>query len=420
MKGSKVSAADRILKALEDRKLLRKTQSPPEMVGVAKANRKSFGVGANESQLLGEQILAQGFSWNKCRDIIDVELPPAPFDLEERMFNAHLEEISGGLIPKGSQVHSVSLAGGHTNTFLRMVKSGVRSVVPSIADGNGKLSLDLLSVGRPEFAEACIQGLKWRRLSWMVVAVWPSLADLLQDSMNADVRGGQSEVEVLLGIHASTKIFLLEDGSIDWKGVERAAAFSNPACSSWIPVLCSYVKANAGGADETLLAELQDFQTAFGSKSGLHRTLGSEFVGKVSTLQFGASAKSPFIQNAMMKTQLASPPNKIVDGQCRLLTTSNIASFCSKDKRELVKTVEALLTEARALIKPMPCAESAKTRLLGQLDCRSILFVCKKTKEVENVEFRSISDIAELFLKECSEACSGTPVHGFTWLVQSD
>ena len=32
VKGSKVSAADRILKALEDRKLLWRTQSPPEMV----------------------------------------------------------------------------------------------------------------------------------------------------------------------------------------------------------------------------------------------------------------------------------------------------------------------------------------------------------------------------------------------------
>jgi len=386
--GEKVSAAEQILNLLEHHQLLWVSQTPPEQVDVSIYHRKAFGVGAHQAQMLGEQILAQGFSWARCKEVLCMELPPAPHDEAEVTFNAELQNIANDVIPATTNMRRVSIAGSHTNTFLRQVKAGSPCVIESLADHTGCFDFQKLKAGRKDFEEAVVSGLKWRTLAWQVPVVWEDLPDLLQESLNTQAVGGQSEIEVMLAIHQSGEAhYRMGRSEVDWKLVEKTATYTNPSCANWVGSLSLFVKHCAGGGE--LLQELQEFSKAFGPKQGMQRVLGSEFLTKVATLNFGAGCKMPFLQTAIVKAQLASPSHRVIDGQCRLLSASNVASVISKDKKAAAADIEALLTEARNLVKTMPAMDAGKrTTIIGQLDCRCVFFLLKKGKEMESRGFQ--------------------------------
>ena len=132
----------------------------------------------------------------------------------------------------------------------------------------------------------------------------------------------------------------------DWKAVQKAAAQNLPTCASYIDVLAHYVKNFCG--DGALLNDLSSFQKAFGcSDKGAARALGSEFISKVSGLNFGPGIKNPYVQNACLKANLQS--SKVVGGVCKLLLPSHVAALAADKKRALVNSAEKTMEDCRKL-----------------------------------------------------------------------
>ena len=406
-KGQKVSGAEEVLNLLKEAGLMWEVQGAPEFTGVSRFNRKSYGVGAADSQFLGADILEQGWSWVKSANCVDIEVAPHPHCIEELEFQQQLMEVNGDILPALKALHSVSLSGAHTNTFLRQCKAGVTSVVPTLADPSGKLNFDMLKLDRPAFEEAVTKGLKWKRISWMAGVVFPDLPDFLQDALNITVHRGLSELEVMLGIHKhAVAISIRQPGAdIDWQACVANATSSNPGCAAWAHVLGQYVKLNAGGNDGSLLEEVNAFMKAVGPKTGAPRILGSEFMARLVGLNFGSGVRYPYLQNAIMKCNLASPASMVVDGRCTLISPSNIASFASKENKVKVGSIEALLLEARKLIDTVQVDAGVKAKLLGQLDCRCVLRVLKRNHVLEKgAKFQSVADVAQAFVKDLAAA----------------
>ena len=411
--GEKVSICEAILDRLKKANLAWNQQIAANRVGVSMHNRAGFGLAGAKSQQLGKDILEQGWSWAKCASAVGMEPAPAPHNKNDLEFNARVVDLSSGLIPKlESSISLFLLSAGHTNCFLRQVLAGVPSVVPTLADADGKLNAAMLKVNREGFSEALDLGLKWTVIAWECVVMFPNLPDILQDGLNTSVRTQQGEVEVMLQMHEHYKASVAANVEPDWKAIEKAAALSNPQCSTYLHTLSEWVQKNSGGVDGCLLKDLSDFQRAFGrSQGGVQRSLGGEYIGKILNMQLPPGKKCPYLQLALLKANILSPDNKVIDGVCRLITPANINVLASKAGKELAVSCEKVLADARGLVSAMPCDDSTKVQVLGQLDCRVALHALKKTKEVEGKTYANIAEIGAIFAGEVAKK-SGMAVVG--------
>ena len=395
--GEKVAHWEDIQEYLIDKKIGWPSQIAPEHAGVHPSNRNSFGAGGSEAHVHGDQILQVGFSWKKASDATAAETPPHPFNAEAAAFNDKLVRLSQGLIPPLQMMRILSIGGAHTNAWLRAVKAGCRSAVPGRADEHGNLNAEQLSVGRPAFKEAVEKGLKWTVLHWQVPYVWPELLPLVQAALNVQAHGAITEVEVMLGMHADAALAEAAGKQPDWKAVQKAAAQNLPSCASYIDVLANYVKNNSGAG--ALLNDLSSFQKAFGcGAKGAARALGSEFISKVSGLNFGPGVKHPYVKNACLKANLQS--KKVVDGVCKLLLPSHVAVLAADKKRALVNSAEKLMEDGRKLCDALSLADENRVVHIGMLDVRLILHICNKGNEGEGIDFKSFEDIAAAFVTD--------------------
>jgi hypothetical protein len=399
--GERVAAWDQIQQIFMDHKLAYKSQVPPEMVGVHPDNRSRLGVGGSEAHHHGAQILKTGFSWAKASDAAAFEVPTDTHALEEaRTVNDGIVALSGGFIPPLVQLRLLSVGGGHTNAFLRAVKAGCRSAVLELADASGNLNPDNLSVDRPTFKDAIEKGLIWLVMHHQCPQVWPELGHLVQAALNTHAKTDQSEIEVLLDIGRMRDAAVGQNKEADWKEIEAAACFCLPKCASYVPTLVAYVKAQA----PELLSELSQFQKAFASQ-GTPRVLGSEYIAKVASLTWGPAQKLPFVMNAAMEANLASPRNRITDGFCRLMTATSLQALVHANNRATVRKADKLMLDARALCHALLLEESARVKCCGLLDVRLIYHVCKKGQEAESKVFDNIEQIAQAALHVTVAAC---------------
>ena len=284
--------------------------------------------------------------------------------------------------------------------------AGVESACKEIADENGRLSKDKLCLGRPKFKEAVESGLRWFVLQQDCEVYWPGLIKLVEKALNTRAVEQQSEIEVMLAMHNAQTAALNMEQNPDWVEIEKAASYNLPPCASWIGVLSQYVRDNSGGMQGELLEELNVFSRAYRcSEAGSKRMLGSEFFKKLCSLNFGAAERFPFVQNACIKANLASPANKMTDGFCKLIQPSNLAILTSKDKRPLVEEAETVMTDARRLTKALGISDTAAVKSLGKVDVRCVLHLMKLGKVGEGKEFSKIGDIAQAINFNCGPSC---------------
>ena len=390
--GARVTAWDQIQELMLQHKVAWVAQVPPDFCDVHPMNRSKLGVGGLESHTRGMQILQSGFSWKKAADAAVVEAKHD--DREAWDANERFVHLSGGFIPPLQQLKLLSVEGAHTNAFLRAVKAGCKSAVPKLADDEGNLNMQQLIVDRPEFKEAVEQGLKWFVMHHEAPAVWPGLVHMVQAALNTHAKSDQSEVEVMLDIHNMYEAALTAGTEVDWKSIQNTACFSMPPCSPYIGVLVSFVKAHGGGSTGELLQELSKYQAAFRC-SGI---LGSEFLGRLSSISFGVGLKYPWLVIACVKANLSSPPAKVVDGICKMIPVSSIAILASKNNRELVKEAESMLLQARSLCESIPgITDHTKVTSLGRLDVRVVMFIMKRIKDIEpNKVITCLDDISKV------------------------
>ena len=274
-----------------------------------------------------------------------------------------------------------------------------------------------LVIGRPAFGDALTTGLNWHVWHWQCPFIWPDLADFSQGALNAVVHGEQSEIEVMLALWKTASALERANGpsyKVEWKAVEEKVCQTMPSCAAWVSALSAYVAHNAGGADGKLIRGLSSFAKAFAtSGKGRTRMLGSVFLTKLALLQFGAGQEFPHNKHACVACQLQSPPHKIVDGLCQLLSSQSLSELARKDRRPAIVETERLLTESRRLCESLGMSDSDFVKVIGRFDVRIILFLTKKGREMgPKYEFKSMDEVVKAFLKEASAAV-GHPV-GFS------
>lgn len=370
------------------------------MCGVHPLNRSRLGVGGSEAHHHGAQILSTGWSWRRASDATAIEAPPPGQNHEALASNESLVRLSGGLLPPLVSLKLLSLGGGHTNSFLRAVKAGCRSAVPALADSSGNLNAAALTAGRPDFAEAVERGLRWTILHWQVSQAFPGIEHLCQAALNTVAKGDLTEVEVLLDIGRMRDNIVAAGQEVVWSEVAAAAARSLPTCAAWVDVLASFVQ----HSPPELLVELADFQKAFGCpEKTAQRTLGSEFFHKLAGLTFGPAEKFPLLKLAAVEANLSAPANRIVDGQCRLLTSASLTALLPQKVRQDLREAEKALTDARRLCVAMRMERAHRVKAVGRFDVRVICHLCGKSKDLEGRAWRDIAEIMEAFFsRRCS------------------
>ena len=397
--GERVAAWDKIVDVLLKNNIAWYSYVLPEFVGVHPGNRNGLGVSGAESHSHGLQVLTAGFSWRKCADATGIEADPN--DTVAEQFNKDLVAVAAGLIPVLTALKVLSCGASHTNTFLRAVKARCPTPVEKLKDESGRLNPDKLCVGRQSFQEALDKGLRWLVIHRQAPLVWKGLVPCIQTALNTEARGGQSEVEVMKIMHSEMEACIKSGQTPDWKRIEQVAGYSMPDCLPYIGVLADYVKSNSGGLGRELLNEIAEFRKAFGGQASAmsKRILGSVFFSKLSAMNFGVGVKRPHIQTGLVKTNLISPKNRMVDNMCQLITPTHIAKLTSKGMKDNVQKVEHLMSEARKLCESLHVQHEVAIKEIGMLDVRLIMHLLKLGKVGEGRDFADIGAIATVQVK---------------------
>ena len=387
--GAIVSTWEGIKAMLFEASLAWEQKCKPEYVATHMRNRSGEGVGAIQSHHHGHDITVQGWSWHKAADAVAVEYVGDDASLR---FNTKLVEVSDECFPPFKRINLLSISASHTNAFLRSVKFNCKSACPMLADAHGRLNHDEIVMNRDGLKNAIAEGLTWCVLSDIAANTWPNLIDMVQASMNTQAREAQSEVEVMLGMMRKA-----QGGDVDWDAIQTSAKFSNPPCKAWVGELCKFVRNHGGGGE--ILNDLNMFSRTMTKlknqkAAGSQKTLGSEFWAKLNGLAWGADRR-PWVMNAAIKANLASPPNMVVDGFCKLISAKQLTGLAHRSNAKLVKECESLMTDARAVSHKLNLTEPQQALILGKLDARCIWHILKCGKAGEGRAFDTVADIAQ-------------------------
>ena len=121
----------------------------PTQVGTSPFNRKGLGVQGVDAQVHGEQVRTVGFV-KRLAEETSVGVQKNPHDDWEIKWNEDQQSRSKGLIPKlAPVVLCFSIGTSHTTVWVRMLISGVRAAVKSLADESGNLDVQRITGGKP-------------------------------------------------------------------------------------------------------------------------------------------------------------------------------------------------------------------------------------------------------------------------------
>ena len=395
------SGWEEVQKILFDEKLGWYGEVPPEWVACHPANRSSTGVGGSEAQVHGWEILKSGFSLKKASDATAFQALPEHLTLAKEM-QEQIDKsikISNGLIPPLQKTVLMSVGSGHTNTFLRQINAGVKSVVKDMGDEAGNLNAEILCRGRPQLAQALSKGLTWYQMHWGCQLVWPKLATMVEQALNTDARKGKSEIETMLYIHQKY-LDMKHDGKKPcWDEIEQSAKASLPACAGYIGALTAYVQKNSGGSSGELLQALNDFSKVFGCQEhGTLRNLGGEYINAVAHLSFGPLEQFPLLKTALFEINIQS--SKIVDNISTFLKPQHVKPLAHMNMRKKVREAEQVMCQARAVCKSLGVQVDLRIMIVGRLDCRVVAWLAGRGQQYEGRIFKDLEEIQAEFLKE--------------------
>jgi hypothetical protein len=196
----------------------------------------------------------------------------------------------------------------------------------------------------------------------------------------------------MLDIHGRMADYIKRGLQPDWRAITEASLHSLPPCAAYIDALANYVRDNCGGENGELLSDLAEFYKAFEAAAS-DRRLGSEFVGKLASLNFGPE-RFPYTLSGCIEANLTSPINKIVDGVCKLILPSYLNALTRKGNRGEVQKAEKLMVDCRSLCDAAGVERHRKVSI-GKLDVRLVMHLLKRLKDIEPKPLKTIDEIAE-------------------------
>ena len=356
----------------------------PTQVGTSPFNRKGLGVQGVDAQVHGEQVHTVGFV-RRLAEETSVGVQKNPHDDWEIKWNEDQQSRSKGLIPKlAPVVLCFSIGTSHTTVWVRMLISGVRAAVKSLADESGNLDVQRITGGKPALKDAMTKGWKWFVVHFQLEQAVPGILDWIQTNLNIKAAAERGEVEVMSSMWQQA----ITMDPLDWKVVQATQNKTLAPCTRYTPALANWLQVHTG----TLLTEMPNFLKAF-EREGEVPVLGGEFLGQMAEIKHG-DEKVPYLAIAGLKAAILSP--KVVDGMSKSIPLSKLKSLKSASKKEEVFTADKILQQGREIGVRMGVSENpGYARCLGFLDIRIWALICDLPKVWESKTWATMGEVSE-------------------------
>ncbi len=200
----------------------------------------------------------------KLWDVLALRVPAGWLGDAWKKANHDLVSQSDDLLcPFGDQIEVVTGRGSHSCSALRLVKFGGKSIYDEIAGPDGRVSRAKFLALQPSWAPLLDRGVKVKVLPAELEMAVPGLLACLSRTGNAshDVFRVPTSIQFCSRIHAlynaASKL-----GKVDWPKIAKQAVCGNGGASQLqnAEMLCDFVRAWSGGANASLLREVEQFE----------------------------------------------------------------------------------------------------------------------------------------------------------------
>ena len=243
----------------------RKQRLHCKFMGVHPSNRYGDGIAPCKVHTLLVGIFTNCFDKEELDKPTAIELPPRGNARRGPMlrFNRRQTEGSSGRLPNyengGEDIKALTVTCGHTTQTFRCVLYGVPFNHAVLAP-DGHLSLDIMRMKQPPYAEAVESGIDYDLIAWEVEEIVPDIGDLFQEAGNSKnwLMRGNSRLECMLKMHASSKNLLAELGptptphelDLVWERVLAQAKRGSPPYAVELEDLLITVRHLSGSVDQ--------------------------------------------------------------------------------------------------------------------------------------------------------------------------
>jgi hypothetical protein len=327
---------------LQEKGLVYYTNATHDTVVVHPKNRGGTGINHHDVHSRGVAVnLGIGWDASETSSATAFEMSSIPeIKAQQISFNQAIVNGADGLLPpmNGSE-RLLSVGFSHTSYFMRCAVNKMPTKEEKLRNAEGCIDFERLCSRSSDFAQNCIEGVRWRVFKSVVDAAWPFFADLAQRALNGAglVNNRCSEIQVMIDVHQRVQTVVATGACKDedeaWHKAEAAVLQSQPPCASYMHIISKYARDFAGGATASELHALDAYARAH-TRS---RVMGGRFLEAVVIIQFKDLKVNPRVRAALLKAQLASP--KVVDGICTFINKSDVTTLQGKDKQALVAKV---------------------------------------------------------------------------------
>ena len=361
-----VKNAQLIMEKLRKLGLLQKMQLHPKMVGIHPRNRDGAGVSPQEVHGLLDDILDHGFVRSKVQAVgIEIE------DDEQRRWNNAFIASAGGALgkPDVEQIKVLSVCGSHTNMVLRVFFDAVEHQGNPDVCIQGRLSMASLKEKDPTFYEAVENGVMWEVVPSFIAKEFPQLADIIQQSGNASLNRGESELQMLRRLH---NLFMQKHSNgepVDYQSIKQRALAAKPPFAASLPHMWAFALKFSGGSMAPLLVETELFVRNNVSGKFLSPEIWSSLSGDVR----GSSQLARWRHAALKCAYM------------RGLSASEIKRSLTKESFDKVSEASDVMTEVRALLKQVGetwLSHPQCVNAMGLFECSCVdVTLQRKTKD---------------------------------------
>ena len=375
----------------------------PRQVGLDPLNRDGEGGNAQQVLLLAGDIFDVGFSWEVTRHATCVEVIPGNREVE--IFNQKFSCGNGLAEVPDNSIHFGSLSGGHTNYVLRCVAGGVPSTRADPCD-RGCLSLSVIGRKDPIFAQAAVQGLRWRVFRWQVRKLWPRALQVIQSARNVPAAMNRkiSEMQGLCQLHSLAATAMGCGDKPDWPTIKRAVLRSKPAWGDYIDEMILFVAAKSGGVEGTFLESMKRFFRQWVDTS-VRSSLPGGLYAVLSDMPW------TYTSLAIWVTAYTCPKDHVRAGHCSWVSVSEVKGLChgSPEVKKTCTEAELCLREARVRLASAGVLDielNEVTKALTRLDIAVGRFLLNK-QDASKVKFRTIAECGRQFVADLVQALPG-------------
>ena len=372
---------------------------PVAQVGFHPANRNGQPPSSDRCISLLKDILQLGFDADEphhggvCVEWKQGCHKLGTFNAEAVEGNDRMAPVDPWSLKYGSLSHS------HLNQILKNIKAGARADIPSICDGEGRLSIRKLRAISPEFAEVVELGCTWEILDSRIEKEEPTAVDDIQAALNAKTALFlmAHEMQAIAKVMDITNALAAAGQAVAWGSVQRKLRMTMPAFAnddSFLELFRFVVEMGSGNAP--FLKDLRAFHETFVDAKQRRIRLGTLANANMIPMAY------PHMKIAALKTIYSVPKDRIFDGFC--------APFKKATLAELLKApqLRAVFDQAEGVLRyfHVDCVKiglwqnrNSKAQFLTNLDkdvFRTVLYCSVDDKEGKQAPECSGDDRLEL------------------------